>query len=311
MSFIFNNNQPGMQVLKSAIETKKILSNAVFIVSTPRSGSTMLFNLLMQGPDFWTIGCESHGVYARFPNLKAENQSLDSGCLTKAHADNETSESMRALYLSSIMNRDKVSYISAEQSGFNKAVCFLEKTPRNSLNIKFLMQVFPDAKFIYLHRDAKQNISSMIEAWGVGKETGQFVTFRDLPDWPLKYWCFILPPGWRKYKDKSIAEIAAFQWKSCNEIIMKNLSKLDKNRWMSLSYQDLIDNSEKQIKRMCKFSGVDFDDRLLSAAKNKRPLSQTTISEPHSEKWRRHESEIMPLLPKINATIKKISKLKQ
>jgi len=307
---ITNNNKNIIQSLYTSKEIKKIFNRPVFIVSTPRSGSTMLFNLLSQSPDFWTIGGESHGVYNQFPYLKAENENLDSGCLTKQHADNETSDSMRAIYLSAVRNRDNINYISAVKSGSNERIRFLEKTPRNSLNIKFILQVFPDAKFIFLHRDARQNISSIIEAWNIGKQTGQFVTFTNLPDWPLKYWCLILPPGWRKYKNSSIAEIAAFQWKSCNDIILKNLSKIESDRWLSLTYQDLLDNPEKQLIRICEFSGVKFDERLQNATKNKIPLSQTTVSEPHPEKWKRHEDEILAILPQINNTIKKLSKLK-
>ena len=136
------------------------------------------------------------------------------------------------------------------------------------------------------------------------------MTFRQLPDFKGRHWCLILPPGWRKYKDKSIAEIAAFQWKACNDIIMKDLSKLKYGKWMSLSYQDLITNPEKQIRRICDFSSLTFDDRLKGVVNSEIPLSETTITAPASEKWKRHESEILPILPQIRNTVKKLSQLK-
>ena len=44
-------------------------------------------------------------------------------------------------------------------------VRMLEKTPKNSLRVPFLARVFPEARFIYLYRDPRQVLSSMIEAW--------------------------------------------------------------------------------------------------------------------------------------------------
>ena len=52
----------------------------------------------------------------------------------------------------------------------SKTVRMLEKTPKNSLRIPFLRAVFPQARFIYLYRDVRQTLASMIEAW----KSGQF-----------------------------------------------------------------------------------------------------------------------------------------
>ena len=43
----------------------------------------------------------------------------------------------------------------------------LEKTPKNSLRIPFLAAVFPEARFIYLHRDPREVLASMMEAWTI------------------------------------------------------------------------------------------------------------------------------------------------
>jgi hypothetical protein len=41
----------------------------VFIVSTPRSGSTLLFETLAQAPSLFTVGDESHGLIERIRAL--------------------------------------------------------------------------------------------------------------------------------------------------------------------------------------------------------------------------------------------------
>ena len=191
-------------------------------------------------------------MYAQFPHLIAEDKQFTSGCLFANHADPDTCKRIRYFYLGLIKDhndrslcddlfRDEILCNEATK-GDNPNLVFLEKTPRNSLNIDFLLTVFPSSKFIFLHRDARENISSIIEGWELGAKTGRFVTFRDLPDWPLDHWCFLLPPGWQKYKNATLAELAAFQWQSCNEIIMAALLKLSTDRWTTITYAELINS---------------------------------------------------------------------
>lgn len=39
----------------------------IFIVSTPRAGSTLLFETLSQFPELWTVGRESHDIMEEIP----------------------------------------------------------------------------------------------------------------------------------------------------------------------------------------------------------------------------------------------------
>ncbi len=53
----------------------------------------------------------------------------------------------------------------------------LEKTPKNALRIPFFEQIFPDARYIFLWRDPRENLSSIIEAW----RSGRWKTYNGLP----------------------------------------------------------------------------------------------------------------------------------
>jgi hypothetical protein len=75
------------------------------IVSAPRSGSNLLFELLTNVDGIWTIGRESHALYNVFPHLRAENATLDSGSLHEAHADPETRRLWRAMFLYMLRDR--------------------------------------------------------------------------------------------------------------------------------------------------------------------------------------------------------------
>ncbi len=281
-------------------------NNAVFIVSAPRAGSTLLFSLLSQSPEIWTIGGESHGIYAQFPQLAAEDKEFSSGRLFDSHADTKTREHFLRFYLALVKKNNGETLIDDMPHSLRQRVVFLEKTPRNSLNIDFLRAVFPSARFIYLHRDPRENISSIIEGWRLGAKSGEFVTFRKLPDWPLGYWCFLLPPGWHGMSGRPISDIAAFQWQACNEIILQDLSNLPADHWTSVSYSDLVSQPADELLRLCEFCGAEGGGYLSSRSTGNLPLSASTITPPRKDKWKRHETEIQAVMPGLKQTMKLI-----
>ncbi len=293
----------------STEEIEGYFSNPVFIVSTPRSGSTLLFTMLASTPGVWTIAGESHGVYAQFPHLRAEDTKMTSGRLLRRHADPETCKNMRHLYTAMLTDMNGSRLYDEIARDRTKQILFLEKTPRNALNIEFLLEVFPAARFIFLHRDPRENIASIMEGWVTGEKTGQFVTFTELPDWPRERWCFILPPGWRSLAGKPLADIAAFQWRACNSIIVEALSKLAANRWTSVDYADLVADPLTTLKRLCDFCGVPMGDYLQSREADNLPMSASTVSAPKKHKWKRHESEILRVLPDVEDVAEKLAAL--
>jgi hypothetical protein len=274
---------------------KATFRQPVIIISAPRSGSNLLFEQLMRIPDFWTIGGESHAIFRAFPGLRAENAAFDSGCLGERHAEPQVRISIRSCFLYLVGDYRGKRYLAMPETARPATIRLLEKTPRNALNIPFLLKVFPDARFIYLHREPRQNVASLIEAWMLGLRTGRFVTYTDLPGWDRKAWCFLLPPGWRSMVGKSLADIAAFQWSASNQIILDGLTRLPKDRWTMIAYQALIDDPERELKRICRFAEVDAAS--LHGQDRRLPLSKTNLTPPDPEKWRAHEAEIMRLLP--------------
>ena len=135
----------------SAQEIKATLQQPIIIVSAPRSGSNLLFEQMTRVTGFWSIGGESHGIYRAFPHLRAENSDLDSGRLGESHADAETRRLMRACFLCLLRDHQGASYLNMAPDLRPSTVTLLEKTPRNALNIPFLLEVFPDARFISQH----------------------------------------------------------------------------------------------------------------------------------------------------------------
>lgn len=286
---------------------ENLLRRPVFIVSAPRAGSTLLFHELARVPGFWSIGGESHGIYRAFPHLRAENQDFDSGRLTAGHASGETAVLMRACFALLLRNHKGRPYLQLPVPR-PASITLLEKTPRNSLNIPFLLRLFPEARFVFLHREARENIASIVEAWKLGLETGRFVTFRDLPGWDREAWCFLLPPGWRELVGKSLHEIAAFQWAATNDAIVSELQKLPRHQWHELSYAQLLDSPQEALNGVANFAGLASAQSGINVPE--MAISATAITAPDPEKWRVHEEKINALYSTLRHTIGRIEELR-
>lgn len=275
------------------------LERPVIVLSAPRAGSTLLFEQLARADGFFTVGGESHGIFRAFPELRAENAALDSGRLDASHATEAIKTSLRRCFVALLRDHHGQPYVRLPPEQQPAEVTLLEKTPRNALNVPFLTEVFPDARFVFLHRDARQNVASLIEAWTVGLQTGRFVTFRDLPGWDRPGWCFLLPPGWRSLVGKSLAEIAAFQWCETNRIVLDDLGALPRDRWCALSYDALVSDPAAAMQKICAFAGVTAP---AVPADGELPLSRTTLTPPDNNKWRRHAKALAELEPALRET---------
>lgn len=285
---------------------KKLYHEPVFIISAPRSGSTLLFESLSLNSNFWTLGEECHTIYRAIPSLDPSNKNFDSGALTRDQADPETSNLVRAGFTQYLRSSTNMRFMHIPKVSQPKILRFLEKTPRNSLNIPFLNKIFPDARYIFLMRDAAPNINSIIEAWQAGLEDGSFVTFSHLKGWHLTHWCMLLPPDWRKLNGHTLAEIAAFQWKSCNEIIMRDLQSIPDVRKAYVRYEDLISEPANELNRLIKFSKIKVNQDVNNLTIDSLPLSKTTVSPPDPNKWKKRFDEIAPLLPEMEITTLKL-----
>lgn len=268
-------------------------------MSAPRSGSTLLFETLSKVKDIWTIGDESHAVIEHIPKFSTVFRGFESNALSAEDADDENAEILRQRFKSLLINRDKVPNKQLPQ----QSVRFLEKTPKNSLRIQFLNKIFPDALFIYLVRDPKENISSIMDAW----QSKCFRTYPNLPGFNGE-WSLFLPPNWQQLKGKSLAEIATYQWQISNATILKDLSGLDRNRWKMINYQQLIDHPGKVIDDICKFIDLELDEKLTDSYKHGLPLSQYTLTKPNKNKWHNKAHFIAPQLHNINGLVEDLNR---
>jgi hypothetical protein len=282
----------------------KVLESPVILLSAPRAGSTLLYELLTRASALWSIRDESHHVLEAPPAHRPETRGYGSHALTAEDADPTTAAALRSAFLIHMRDHAGRRYIDNPR----ERVRFVEKTPRNAFRIPFLDALFPDAQFVFLLRDPVESISSMMELW----ENKDFHRSINLPGWsgPKGFrWCMALPPGWRELAGRSTAEIAAFQWKACNEAIMDGLEALPGTRWCTLNYADLLKDTQAQISRLCAFANIPFDEGLAQLVSGTLPHSSRVISPPSGDKVRRNRAAIEPVLPTLQATIERAARL--
>lgn len=280
-------------------ENLSIFTRPIFILSAPRAGSTLLFELLTRFPEIWAMIEESHETIEGIESLHPSAQQYQSNRLTEKEATPATTATLRWRFLQQIQNREGKRYLDFPVAQRPTSIRFLEKTPKNVLRIPFLKAAFPDALFIYLYREPKENISSLMEGW----RSRRFVAYAPLPGWPFREWSFFLPQQWQTLTHRSIAEIAAYQWKNANEQILADLKTLPKETWHFVHYNDLIHHPKQVAYGIGQFAGLACDTVFEQTMALPLPTSRLTLSAPAPDKWLRHEQEILALLSPLEAIV--------
>lgn len=277
----------------------------VIVVAAPRSGSTMLFELLAKHPDFWTIGGEGHEHIESIAPLRPDFENRLSNRLTAADATTQIGSTVLRNYLLDMRTHD--GRMLKDIGAAPKHLRFLEKTPKNALRIPFFDALFDDARFIWLQRAPRGNISSIMDAW----RSGKFVTYRTLPGWRMLPWSLALIDEWPSLKTASLGAIASQQWISINRQIATDLATLPADRWMAMDYDRLLADTPKCIAQMLTFAGLDPRTYPADALTGAIAPSQYTLTAPDKEKWKRNEPDMAPHLAVADAAMATFEEMTQ
>ncbi|MEO7410398.1 MAG: sulfotransferase [Sphingomicrobium sp.] len=261
------------------------LTRPIFIVSSPRSGSTFLFETMARAPDLFTIGGESHRVIEQFPQFSVPARDFPSNRLDASDADPEPVERLAEAFYAELRDREGAPAIGS--------VRMLEKTPKNALRVPFLDAAWPDCDFVFLYRDVRETFASMAEAWG----SGGFRTYPRLPGWTGLPWSMLLVPGWRDLIGLPLAEVIARQWATAMDILVDDLSALPAGRVHGIDYSDLRRDPQQSIDLLARRLGFAWDVTL----ETQLPLSAHTVSRPAADKWRAIEPVIESIWPIVEA----------
>ena len=260
----------------------------VLVIGCPRAGTSALLDLLVRSPELGSVHSEGHILWD--PYHHPRDRGWDSDALGRA----DVSDRERA-------------YIYRAISMFKRAPRFVDKTAENCLRIPYLLELFPDASFVFLRRGAAGNVNSLIEAW---RARPRFVKYRlpetldGLGELSGDRWSFALIPEWRRLRQASLEEICAHQYVACNEAALDALADVDPSRCLDVSYERMFSDPLATARELYGSLGLEFTPEIeeYAAALDRTP-SSTALTAPRPDKWRQQNPEaIERILPLTAAT---------
>jgi hypothetical protein len=295
------------------------IAKPIIILGAPRSGTTILFSILSSHPELWSVYAES-GFLERYigpDKLGWHNgnrvgsevvtgelrEKVVSDCYHRAVNyqalfPNASSRIYANRRLERILR--KASQLTVFAVSRPEVIRLVEKTPRNMLRIPFLNAIFPDAYFVFLARDPRANISSLLEGW---KQPNRFKTYEvpgglDIRDYPGSKWSFLLPPDWEVFSTgKTLVEVCAFQYRVANQIAFEDLREIPDGRKSFVKYESLVASPEETVQRLCAQLGLAYTGGTKKMAETMPPVNVT--SQPEREKWIKNEGELAKVLDSL------------
>lgn len=261
-----------------------LFDTPVLLMSCPRSGSTLLFETLVQAPGIYSTGRESHWLEG-IPGLSPAERGWSSNRLTAEDAIPERVEKLAETFYRNLRDRDGVAP--------EGPVRLLEKTPKNALRVPFFDAALLRPTFVYLYRDVRATMASMIEAWA----SGHFRTYPGLPGWTGPVWSMLLIPGWQQLIGQPLPVIVANQWSTTTTILLDDLERLPQHRLRAIAYEKFLASPQTSVESLARSLNLEWDRPLGRGL----PLSKTTVSRPQADKWRRFASEIEAVMPIVEA----------
>ncbi|ASQ89832.1 sulfotransferase [Prosthecochloris sp. GSB1] len=213
------------------------MKSPVFLLSLPRSGSTLLQRVLMGHSQIASVAepwillpflyaGRTEGVLAEYSHANA----------CKAHKDfvNNLPGKTRDYY--SILHDFLMTLYSYQCK--NNELFFLDKTPRYHLIIPEITMLFPEAKFVFLFRNPVHVMGSVMRTWGDGGFRKNYAYENDLYEGPMN-----LSEGFRILKDRAYA----------------------------LRYEDFVNAPERYTREICDYLGLCYEQGMLEGFSSRNP----------------------------------------
>ena len=265
------------------------MPDPVFVVGCSRSGTTVTYETLAAAPAFLSFGWEIpqfwNSLHGPLTN-GWHSESADAGDARPEHRN----AAFRYFY---------------QRLG---AGWVLDKTCINVMRIPYLYKLFPQAKFVFIQRDGRDNVSSMMDGWRMGRVDGRFELSQFFGPFPepvginsgeFKEWAFFLAPGWEQYNHASLEEVCAFQWMSANRMALEAKKLIPPEQWIHLRYEDIFERPVEMYREAFERIGIPFTPDLQQRCANLQPTSEVK-GKPKMQKWKEHNPEaIMRILPII------------
>jgi hypothetical protein len=252
----------------------------VFLVGCPRSGTTLLFELLREHPGLTSIPDEGHVFWTAYNHPRRHDW---------------RSDELGRRDVSDREHRYLETVLSALGDGQP-----LDKTPKNVLRLPYLREHFPRAHIVLMVRDGRSTVASLLEGWRRRRGASYLLPEQlRLRDYPSRIWRYILPPGWRDLQGSELAEVATVQYERSLDAAIAHRDLLD----ATVKYEDLVANPVETVESLLARLGLSSDDAVRRAAREVPDVPRGSISAPRPDKWREVEADLQPYLPRIHSSM--------
>lgn len=219
----------------------------IFVVGSPRSGTTMLRYMLCSHPRIF-VPPESNFIprflVRRQPNPMSRKQAVRMMNTIRSYSmffmDWQGSPPDPATFVETLSYLGPATLISALYSEYASqfgAVRWGDKSPINTSYIDLLAESFPSAQVIHIIRDGRDVALSMLDSY-----RGSRYFYIDI--------CY-----------------AAHVWKRRVSKAIASKIRQDADRYFELHYEDLIENPEKLLRELCDFLGEEYDPSMTEPNK--------------------------------------------
>lgn len=237
------------------------------------------------------MGHEGHDIWRHFHHPRKTGWSSDIIDAARANAKQE--------------RRFAEAFIRARSLDKPSAKRFVEKTPENTLRVAYIQKLFPQARFIAIHRDPCAVVNSLIQGWRDpdGRFRSYFVPERlDIPTYPHAHrWCFSLIPGWRELVNSPIPRIALRQWETFVKALNEARSRLDPDQFSEIYLEDLRASPGLVLKGLEEKLALSISAVCLQEMSERTGTRVNSVSSGQEESWRNlNRTEIEDLLPQIS-----------
>lgn len=209
------------------------LTRPIFILSCERSGSTLLRYIVDTHPD---IACPPEPSLGELCFALYHTTFL----LSQAAASDEIERSIVAVERA----RQVIGDLMADYAAAKGKKLWCDKSPGNLQHLEMLDMVFPDAKYICLHRNCMDVVHSCLEVSQIGFMAG-------------------LVPYVRKSPENLVAAMVE-SWTDRTRQLLA-FERAHRGKCLRITYEEIVLDTVTALKGMFAFLGVPFDPRLTDS----------------------------------------------
>jgi hypothetical protein len=239
----------------SAFSSRR-LTRPVFIVGCGRSGTTILGNTLARHRRVTYLNEPRHLWCSCYPetDVWSAKAAARKGrvVLTEADADPGKSNALHRLFLFETVKTGRP--------------VFIEKLPINTFRLPFIVEMFPDARFVHIYRNGREVAKSIAREDAKGR------------------WFVATAYRWKQLVQLASAkedtsqlvglctdpyEKGLLEWRLSTEAAVGFFRGIPADSYYELSYANLVDNPLGVMQRLLSFLDIEVDRRVVEYARDR------------------------------------------